>query len=475
MSRFFSKRAPLIKEFFSRSFGVIGVALLLFFIIMSISAPIVAPNAASNWSNLDAWRDNPRAVPPVWYLQLINAPLFPTTTISASNYNESELSSNLYSSTVVIEFKNENTGLPTGFVFYITYEFSSNLYTLMNITRPDGKSIILNLNSAITFPIPSNSTIFEARVTSDSSSLRNDFYNWLKDNKIDLYSIASPSNLVISHLIFSKLNQKILSPKTAEPLKGEYKFQVYAISGKPVRIKVFKLIIQGNAYGIMGTDGLKRDEWAGLIWGAPIALLLGISTSLISLIIGLVYGTVSGYYGKRIDEIMMRIVDVLISIPVLPILILFLVYFGRTASIWILIFLISIFGWMGIARVARSSTLQIKELPFIESTRVMGAGNIWIMFKHIIPQMMPYAYANLALGVPAAILTEAGLSFLGLGDPTLPTWGQLLNHAQDVAAVQFGYWWLWIPPGLLIAGISIAFVFIGHALDEVLNPRIRRL
>ena len=97
------------------------------------------------------------------------------------------------------------------------------------------------------------------------------------------------------------------------------------------------------------------------------------------------------------------------------------------------------------------------------------------MFKHIMPQMLPYAYANLALGVPGAILTEAGLSFLGLGDPTFPTWGQILRHAQEVAAVSTGFWWLWLPPGLLIAGISVAFVFVGHALDEVLNPRIRRL
>jgi peptide/nickel transport system permease protein len=130
---------------------------------------------------------------------------------------------------------------------------------------------------------------------------------------------------------------------------------------------------------------------------------------------------------------------------------------------------------MGIARVARSITLQLKETAFIESIKALGASPMRIMFRHIMPQMLPYAYANLALGVPGAILTEAGLSYLGLGDPTLPTWGQLLRHAVEVAAVPNGYWWLWVTPGLLIAGVSVAFVFIGHSIDEILNPRIRRL
>jgi peptide/nickel transport system permease protein len=474
MSNFLKRNKELLKEFFRRSFGIIGVALLIFFIAMSISAPIVAPNTIYVWSSIDAWQDNPRAVPPVWYMQLINAPLFPTITLETNSYNTTSLG-NYYLTKATIAYRNDNTGLPTGFVIYITFEYSSQVITYLTILRPDNNNITLNIASAVQFPVSENTTIFTARITNDNPTVKGDIYNWLKANKIDLTYVPSSANLVTGHTLFAKLDNGIIYPSSSTPLRGQYEFLLIAISYKPIAIKDFKIIIQGNAYGIMGTDGLKRDVWAGLLWGTPIAFLIGLLTSLISLILGLVYGVVAGYYGGKLDEILMRIVDVLISIPVLPLLILFLVYFGRSSSIWVLIFLISIFGWMGIARVARSSALQIKSLPFIEATRVAGAGNNWIMFRHILPQMLPYAYASLALGVPAAILTEAGLSFLGLGDPNLPTWGQILNHAENISAVQFGYWWLWIPPGLLIAGISIAFVFIGHAIDEVLNPRIRRL
>lgn len=474
MLRAIEKRKDLIKEFFNRKIGLVGVAFLIFFLTMSLSAPIVATDALNKWNNAEAWKDNPTLVPPTWYLKLINAPNFPTNFLRSNNYTSYNEGS-FFVSVSTIEFNNDNNGLPTGFVIYITYEYSSIPLTSLTIERPDGNSITIQLTALLSFPKPQNATVYTARLTDVDTGLKIAFFNWLLSHKIDLSSIPDPSNLIIYHIPFSKLNQGIIYPQTASPLNGKYRFIVNAISDKPIKITNFEFKILGNSFGIMGTDGLKRDVWAGLLWGAPIAFMIGLLTSLISLVLGLVYGAVAGYYGKRLDEIMMRIVDVLISIPVLPILILFLAYFGRTASIWVVIFLISIFGWMGIARVVRSTTLQLKATPFIEAVKAAGASSTWIMFKHIIPQMMPFAYANLALGVPSAILTEAGLSFLGLGDPTLPTWGQILNHAESVSAVQFGYWWLWLPPGLLIAGISLAFVFIGHALDEVLNPRIRRL
>ncbi len=470
--RFLEERKELIREFFSRSFGIVGVALLIFFIVISISAPIVASDALKKWSDVREWQDFPITVPPEWYMRLINKPVFPSIVLEASEYKNENIGG-IYNSSAFFEYHNDNDGLPTGFVFYVKYRYSSSFISNMIIYRPDGTAITFKIKEMIQFPISSNVTEYLVRISSDSNEVKKTLYDWLRSNGIN--PGKDFLHITADHLLFSKLDENILSPSTASPLKGKYRMVVYALSTEPIEIKVFKIVVQGNAYGIMGTDGYRRDIWAGLIWGAPISLLIGILASLLSLVIGLVYGTVSGYYGGKLDEIMMRIVDILISIPVLPILILFLTYFGRTASIWIVIFLISIFGWMGIARVARSNTLQIKEMPFIEATRVAGASNSWIMFKHIMPQMMPYAYASLALGVPSAILTEAGLSFLGLGDPTLPTWGQILNHAQIVAAVQFGYWWLWFPPGLLIAGVSLAFVFIGHALDEVLNPRIRRL
>ena len=119
--------------------------------------------------------------------------------------------------------------------------------------------------------------------------------------------------------------------------------------------------------------------------------------------------------------------------------------------------------------------LQIKEQVYVEAARVLGAGTGRIIFRHMVPQLLPYAFAQMALSVPSAVLSEASLSYLGLGDPTAVTWGQILHDAQVAGAAVNGYWWWVIPPGLAIALVGLTFVLIVTALDRVLNPRLRRL
>ena len=133
-----------------------------------------------------------------------------------------------------------------------------------------------------------------------------------------------------------------------------------------------------------------------------------------------------------------------------------------------------IFSWVGIAKVSRSMSLQIKTRQYIEASKIMGQKDSKIIFKHIIPQLLPYAFASIAISVPAAITTEAGLSFLGLGDPTFPTWGQILHDANVFGAAARGLWWWIVPPGVMIAITGLAFVFIGNALDAIINPKLKR-
>jgi peptide/nickel transport system permease protein len=133
-----------------------------------------------------------------------------------------------------------------------------------------------------------------------------------------------------------------------------------------------------------------------------------------------------------------------------------------------------IFGWVGVAKISRSMALQVKTRGFVEASVIMGQKNSHIIFRHIIPQLLPYAFASIAISVPAAITTEAGLSFLGLGDPSFPTWGQILHDANTYGAATRGLWWWIIPPGLMIAVAGLAFVFIGNALDAIVNPKLKR-
>ena len=234
-------------------------------------------------------------------------------------------------------------------------------------------------------------------------------------------------------------------------------------------------ILQGTlakAFGVMGTDELRRDLAIGLLWGTPLALFIGISVSIGSVVVGLIYGVYSGYKGKKTDEVMMRFNDVIYALPALPFLIILAVTISN--SIFLMIGFLMIFSWVGIAKVSRSMSLQIKTRQYIEAAKIMGQKDSKIIFRHILPQLLPYAFASIAISVPAAITTEAGLSFLGLGDPSFPTWGQILHDANTYGAAAQGFWWWIVPPGILIAITGLAFVFIGNALDAIVNPKLKR-
>ena len=267
-------------------------------------------------------------------------------------------------------------------------------------------------------------------------------------------------------IVFSKPDQNRI-------LKGHYIFKVtiYEVGGN-ISLDQSRFILGGKVYGLMGTDDLRRDLAVGLLWGTPLALFIGITVSIVSVILGLVYGVFAGFKGKITDEAMMRFNDIIWAMPVLPLLIILAVTVGN--SIFLIVGFLVIFGWVGIAKVSRSMALQIKTLQYVEASKLMGQKDFKIIFKHILPQLLPYAFASIAISVPAAITAEAGLSFLGLGDPTFPTWGQILHDASSYGAATRGLWWWIVPPGVMIAITGLAFVFIGHAMDTIVNPKLRR-
>ncbi|MFS8572028.1 MAG: ABC transporter permease [Clostridia bacterium] len=227
--------------------------------------------------------------------------------------------------------------------------------------------------------------------------------------------------------------------------------------------------IPGKLHGVLGADHLGADLWAQFLYGTRTSLLIGFVVAVIAVVVGTVVGIVSGYLGRWVDEVLMRVVDVLISIPFLPILIVFVAVLGK--SLWNLIILIALFSWMSVARLVRSQTLALRERTFVEAARAAGATPGYIMRAHILPNVLGLVFASLVLLVPGAIVSEATLSFLGFGDPRVPTWGRMLQNAKSFGAFGELAWWWILPPGLALTILAMAFVFIGNTLDDILNRR----
>jgi len=265
----------------------------------------------------------------------------------------------------------------------------------------------------------------------------------------------------------------IFSQKGEYALLLEMRFKPSSESAEcRINLKNGEFVIPGKVHGILGCDDTGADLFCQLVYGARISLLIGVLCAVTGASIGILVGVITGYFGGILDEVMMRLVDILLCLPFLPLLLTLVFLYGK--NIFYIVIFIAIFGWQGLARMIRSQVLSIRETSFIECARAAGASRLYIIMRHIVPNVLPVAFASLVLSVPGAILFEAALSFLGFGDPRVPTWGKMLHHAYGFGAFTRLAWWWIIPPGLAITTLCLAFVFIGHSLDEVVNPRLRR-
>ncbi len=224
----------------------------------------------------------------------------------------------------------------------------------------------------------------------------------------------------------------------------------------------------GNTY-LWGTDLQGRDILSQFIWGSRIAMIVGLASAAMSVGIGLVVGLVAGYVGRSTDVVLMRFTDVVLVLPTIPLLVVLSAVMG--ASIWNIVLVISLLAWPGTARVIRAEILSLKERPYIQSARVTGASNIRIMFRHLTPNVLPLVFLYMTFSVSGAILLEASLSVLGLGDINTPSWGTMLSTIQQTDLVR-PWWWL-MPPGLGITFLSLGFFLVGRAFEQVVNPRLR--
>ena len=226
-----------------------------------------------------------------------------------------------------------------------------------------------------------------------------------------------------------------------------------------------------SEFAPLGTDSLGRDVMTQFIWGARTSLLVGLAATILAILIGSIVGITAGFYGGKIGGVLMRITEWFLVIPFLPLAIVLAAILGP--SVRNIILVIGITSWPSTARLISAQVLSLRERDYVDRSRALGASNWHLMTRHIVPNVSPLILANTTLTVPIVILSEATLSFLGLGDPTNPSWGKMLDDAFETGAVTAEAWWVFIPPGLGILLVALAFTLCGTALEEILDPRLR--
>ena len=219
-----------------------------------------------------------------------------------------------------------------------------------------------------------------------------------------------------------------------------------------------------------GTDPLGRDVLSRMIWGAGISLKVGFVATGIAILIGTLLGAAAGYYGRWVDAVIMRFVDIMLCFPAFFLILAVIALLEP--SIWNIMIVIGLTGWMGVTRLVRADFISLRERDFIQAARVIGASDFRIIFLHILPNAMASVLVTATLGVAGAILTESALSFLGIGvQPPTPSWGNILTAGKDNIDIA---WWLSFYPGLAILITVLGYNLLGEGIRDALDPRLRR-
>jgi len=454
-------------DFRKETSGLIGLGILALSVIVVLAEPLFLPykDVNGNWRNITYWEDNPPAAPPAW-----------TNLFS----KEKSATTARFEKPVVTEEDDAEYGPVRVFTFKYPYKFDKSpldiilrakgtgmLFMNISIERPDGDTIFLGQM----YQDGLNGDSIRFAVDTDA---RDAVYEFIRDHaSVDAIANSDSSNIKPTNIIFSKTGSDMLTAR--EALNGDYLYKVKIpaslFEDGSNSIEDLNLIVTGRVSGVLGTDTSKRDIYSGIIAGLKWALFIGLVTSVISVLVGVLYGIICAYFGGITDTIMSFIFEVFVSMPMLPILIVLSAIFKP--SIWIIIGSMIVFYWVGPVKTVRSMALQIKEETYIEAAKALGSGKWRIIFKHMAPLLLPYSFANMALSVPGAIVAESSLSLLGLGDPSIISWGQILHDAQLSGATLNGLWWWIVPPGLFIAVMGMTFAFLGFAMDKILHPKLR--
>lgn len=221
----------------------------------------------------------------------------------------------------------------------------------------------------------------------------------------------------------------------------------------------------------LGTDDAGIDMLSLVIEGARVSLIVGVVSALVAMVIGGIVGVLTGYFGGRLDSVLMRVADYFLVIPDVPLMVVAAALFGR--SLRNIVIIIALIYWASTARMVRAQTRSVRERLYVRRARAMGAGHWRILVTHVVPQVVPLLIALTVLQVALGIYAETFVTFLGLGDPAAVSWGSILQDSFASSAQTNGAWWAVVPPGLCVTLVVVGFTLVGQAFEEELNPRLR--
>ena len=465
---------PIFNELIRTKSGKAGVLLLLFFLVLSIITVIIYPYSyiVSIWSDPTYWTENPVLAQPAWVNDLLGLNLPKNIVIdsrvkddlrvskylaqASHNYGEAHLD-------MVIQYAYDDFPSEISLMLYVRFNKSSP-YLKIRWVKPNGHKILLWSGT-----LKNGTNLLSI---SQNPMVLNNIKKYIRETTGEMTEYPS-----VDIVLFAKDKAGMHTKKDAELLKTEgkpYKLEIDGIFFEEGFNLDAKLVIYGKVYGLLGTDNLRRDLVISFLWGAPIALSFGVLLSVITSLLHLLLGSISAWYGGKIDSIIQRLTEIYMVVPFLSILVVVSMFFRLTIwNLLLTVIALSVFG-PGV-KSTRSLVLQIKEEPYIEAAVTYGASNLRIILLYIIPKILPTLITSIVSSVPSFVFLEAALAYLGLGDPILPTWGKTINEAQAGGAIYLGYWWWILPPIIMIMLVSMSFALLGYSLDRIVNPKLREL
>lgn len=426
--------------------AIVGLLIILILVGIALYAVLSAPysEVIRRWrGGEEVWIENPRNALPKW-VNLWPGKKLPETLVLKSQGKGKTvrtLGSGISEVEISLAFDYPYDDFPAEInVFFEAGYEKRQPYVSLSWRTPDGREVELG----------------ELSVSKDYR------YSLSQDDRLQRRLGASPEVGLFTE------------PENKKLLKGHYELLIEGLLFEEQSFLDAKLVVYGKVYGLAGTDHRRRDLMVAIVWGTPIALAFGLLAAVGLTILTLCIAAIGAWYGGLVDAAIQRVTEVNLILPVLPILILVGTLYSH--SIWVILgVLIALSIFRASIKVYRAMFLQVKESPYIEAAKAYGASNLRIVFRYMIPRVVPVLVPQFVILIPELIFIEASLAVLGLGDPVLPTWGKVLNDAFQEGALYNGYYYWVLEPSALLMLTGLGFAMLGFALDRIFNPRLREL